>query len=89
MFIIFIIFVNAFKGSRRNAIDWSEDNIKLYNIESDPNEEDNVFEKFPDIVDYMIQRLQLHERGMIKCQLPKIDIRADPALHNGFWQPWQ
>jgi arylsulfatase B/arylsulfatase I/J len=71
------------------GISVSTSNLFLYNIENDPLEEDNVFEQFPNIVEKMLQRLEIYEKGMIPSKFPDIDINADPALHGGVWQPWQ
>ncbi|XP_060562376.1 arylsulfatase J-like [Ruditapes philippinarum] len=71
------------------GISVSTSNLSLYNIDNDPLEEDNVFEQFPNIVEKMLQRLEIYEKGMIPSKFPDIDINADPALHGGVWQPWQ
>ncbi|XP_060597804.1 arylsulfatase J-like [Ruditapes philippinarum] len=63
--------------------------MHLYNIENDPREEKDLFEKFPNIVENMLKRLEYYEQGMITSGLPDIDTSADPVLHGGFWQPWK
>jgi hypothetical protein len=61
----------------------------LYNIENDPQEEEDLFEKFPKIVEQMLERLEYYEEGMITSHFPDIDTNADPVLHDGFWIPWK
>jgi hypothetical protein len=63
--------------------------MHLYNIENDPREEEDLIEKFPNIVEIMLKRLEYYEQGMISSHLPDIDTSADPSLHDGFWQPWK
>ncbi|XP_053397039.1 arylsulfatase J-like [Mercenaria mercenaria] len=64
-------------------------NVCLFNIDSDPFEQIDLSEHFPEIVQNMLQRLEDYERGSVSCQMPGIDSRADPIQHGGFWQPWQ
>ena len=66
----------------------NKQNIYLYNIDTDPKEEDNLCERFPGIVEHMIGRQEYYELGMVSSQFPNIDINANPELHGGFWQPW-
>ncbi|XP_045187096.1 arylsulfatase J-like isoform X2 [Mercenaria mercenaria] len=74
-------------GTKRRSSD--VDNICLFNIESDPFEQTDLCEQFPDIVQNMRQRLEYYDRGSVACQLPGVDLRANPIYHDGFWQPWR
>ncbi|XP_045159647.1 arylsulfatase J-like [Mercenaria mercenaria] len=65
------------------------DNVCLFNIESDPFEQKDLSEQFPQIVENMLQRLEEYDKGSVSCQIPRVDSRANPAYHDGFWQPWQ
>ena len=77
----------TFEGSEADRKD-NKQNIYLYNIDTDPKEDDNLYEQFPSIVEHMLRRLEYYEQGMVSTQFPNIDINANPKLHGGFWQPW-
>ncbi|KAM6903028.1 arylsulfatase B [Xenentodon cancila] len=61
--------------------------VMLFDIENDPEERNEVSEKFPAVVDYLLNRLQHHQKTALPINFPKDDPRCDPAP-TGVWGPW-
>lgn len=65
-----------------------DENVWLFHIPSDPYEEINLAQKYPDIVKNLLQRLSYYNSTAVPPYYPKSDPNCDPKLHNGFWSPW-
>lgn len=61
----------------------------LYNITHDPCEYNNLAREFPDLVTFLLQKLQKYESTMIPPGNKPISEAADPYLHGGNWEPWE
>lgn len=64
------------------------DLVWLFNVREDPYETKDLSEKYPDIIQVMLDRLQYYHKTSVKPIRKDMDPQADPALHNGFWGPW-
>jgi len=64
-------------------------NVWLFNIALDPTEHHDLSEREPARVKAMLDRLRDYQRGAVPCSYPADDPRADPALHGGYWGPWE
>ncbi|XP_022097134.1 arylsulfatase B-like [Acanthaster planci] len=64
------------------------DTIQLYNIRYDPNESCNLARHKKDIVLRLLRRLYAYQSGAEPVDFPERDVRADPQLHGGFWEPY-
>ncbi|XP_030290547.1 arylsulfatase B [Sparus aurata] len=68
----------------------SEDPLKpvmLFDIEKDPEERNEVSAQFPTVVDYLLSRLQHHQKSALPINFPADDPRCDPGP-TGAWGPW-
>lgn len=68
--------------------DPSRGHVKLFNLEDDPNETNDVAEKYPDKVNELLLRLAFHESTKVSARRRYSDRNADPQLRQGFWGPW-
>lgn len=60
----------------------------LFNIRKDPNERNNVAEKYPMRVRNLQRRIERYNATHIKQFDPPLDPNSDPANFNGVWTPW-
>ena len=60
----------------------------LFNITADPNERNNVADKYPEVVEQLKERIEYYNAANIEQFAPYIDLRSDPALYGGVWTPW-
>lgn len=70
----------------------SEDlnNLWLFNMVEDPNENTDLSQRFPDIALHLLKRLQQYQSEMVPMyDYPPPDPMSNPKLSNGFWKPWQ
>ncbi|KAK6182985.1 hypothetical protein SNE40_010544 [Patella caerulea] len=63
-------------------------NVWLFNIPKDPNENHDLSEEYPDIVDKMLDRLSYYSQTAVPVRFPEADPNCNPALRGGVWGPW-
>lgn len=64
-------------------------NFCLFNITQDPCEYHDLSQKYPEIFNLMVARLQIYEDGMVPAKRNEtVDPQVNPKLYNGVWQPW-
>ncbi|XP_068190571.1 arylsulfatase B-like isoform X1 [Antennarius striatus] len=61
--------------------------VMLFNIEDDPQERNDLSDKLPDIVDYLLKRLYKYQSGAVPIDYPDDDPKCDPGP-TGAWGPW-
>ncbi|XP_077994395.1 arylsulfatase J-like [Glandiceps talaboti] len=61
----------------------------LFDIDNDPCEYNNLANKYPDIVEGLLSRLQAYNATAVPPLNTDIDPEANPAKHNGAWVPWK
>lgn len=59
----------------------------LYNLKDDPNEHNDVSEKYPDIVDKIKAKLEEYKKDYVPPNHPPPDKKSDPSNFGGFWSP--
>ncbi|XP_070560380.1 arylsulfatase J-like isoform X2 [Ptychodera flava] len=60
----------------------------LYDISRDPCEYENLADKYPDVLQRLLSRLEEYNSTAVEPLYADPDPRSDPALHNGAWVPW-
>ena len=61
----------------------------LFNITADPCEFYDLSQKFPDVYQMMLEKLEVYHKGMVPAKFNSTtDPRSHPKLHNGVWEPW-
>ncbi len=64
-------------------------NILLFNLATDPNEEQEVSVDHEDVVMELLHRLSEYNKTAVPPQTYERDyVGANPALHDGAWMPW-
>ncbi|XP_076020281.1 arylsulfatase B [Genypterus blacodes] len=61
--------------------------VMLFDIEKDPEERTEVSDKFPAVVDNLLNRLNQHQRSAAPIIFPGEDPKCDPGP-DGAWGPW-
>lgn len=61
--------------------------VRLYNIEKDPEERNEVSAQFPAVVDRLLARLYHHQKSAAPINFPDDDPKCDPGPA-GAWGPW-
>ncbi len=65
-------------------------NIFLYNLHSDPNEEQELSAQHKDVVINLLRHLAEYHRTAVAPQQYTVDYEgANPSKHGGAWMPWQ
>jgi len=63
--------------------------VRLYDIPNDPTESKNLANKYPDVVQIMLQKIADYQAESVPWEnIPK-DCKSDPALRGGVWRPWR
>ena len=66
----------------------SSSNLRLFDLEKDPFEMEEISNDNLDIVEEMLKMLEQFNATAVPPLWPKADPAANPELHNGFWEPW-
>uniref|UniRef100_A0A3B5MIU1 Arylsulfatase B n=1 Tax=Xiphophorus couchianus TaxID=32473 RepID=A0A3B5MIU1_9TELE len=61
--------------------------IMLFDVEKDPEERNEVSAQFPSVVDYLLTRLQEHQKTALPINYPDDDPKCDPGPTRA-WGPW-
>ncbi|XP_040928962.1 arylsulfatase B isoform X2 [Betta splendens] len=61
--------------------------VMLFDVEQDPEERNEVSAQFPEVVDYLLKRLQHYQESASPINFPDDDPRCDPGP-TGAWGPW-
>ena len=64
-------------------------NIWLFNITADPDEKFDLADKYPSVVQTMLQKLDEYYKTMVPVIYPVPDPKSDPEKHGGVWGPWE
>ena len=60
----------------------------LFNITADPNERNNVADKYPEVVNQLKERIEYYNSTHITQFHIPTDPRSNPANFGGIWTPW-
>ena len=60
----------------------------LFNLTADPNERNNVADKYPEIVEQLKGRIEYYNSTHIKQLNPPFDPKCNPSKFEGVWTPW-
>ncbi|KAI3362103.1 hypothetical protein L3Q82_012429 [Scortum barcoo] len=77
----------------QNSSEWSRfradepKSVKLFDIEKDPEERNEVSALFPAVVDYLLSRLHQYQNSAAPINFPNDDPKCDPGP-TGAWGPW-
>ena len=61
--------------------------VMLFNIEGDPEEREELSDRFPDIVERLLHRLNYYQKNAAPINFPDNDPKCDPGP-TGAWGPW-
>lgn len=62
--------------------------VKLYHIQSDPYERNDLSSHFPDVVMKLLERLTEYNKSAVPVRFPDVDPFSNPKYHGGYWGPW-
>ncbi|TSL04224.1 Arylsulfatase B [Bagarius yarrelli] len=62
--------------------------LMLFDIDADPEERNEISHQHPEIVNFLLKRLDQLQKGAMPINYPPDDPRCDPQ-HTGAWGPWQ
>ena len=60
----------------------------IYNITADPCEFQNLASVRPDLLKFMLKRLDNHRETLVHIRNKPFDMASIPAKHNDTWAPW-
>ena len=60
----------------------------LFNLTADPNERNNVADKYPEVVKQLKERIEYYNSTHIAQINVPIDPKSNPANFGGIWTPW-
>ncbi|XP_072310511.1 arylsulfatase B [Eucyclogobius newberryi] len=61
--------------------------VMLFDVEKDPEERTELSAKFPAVVDYLLNRLDVYQKQALPVNFPDDDPKCDPGP-GGAWGPW-
>ena len=64
-------------------------NVWLFNIKDDPNEHNDLSNRYPSLVHHLLDKLLVYNETAVPPRYPPSDPRCDPKLHGGVWGPWE
>ena len=62
--------------------------VMLFDIEQDPEEKHEVSAQHPEVVHFLLRRLDHYQREALPVTFPPEDPRCDPERLGGAWGPW-
>ncbi|KAK8805762.1 hypothetical protein WA158_002418 [Blastocystis sp. Blastoise] len=65
-----------------------ESKVLLFDIYNDENEQIDIHEQFPDIVEELLRKLIDYKSSLVQPYTPWNDPKADPKKYNNIWVPW-
>ena len=71
------------------SIDHDTKNIWLFDIDKDPQEQNDLSSAYPDVVTTLLAKLAGYNATAVDCRYPALDLQSDPALGDGGWGPWE
>lgn len=60
----------------------------LFNLDEDPNERNDVHEKYPTIVELLTMKIEAYGSTKVEQPRPRFDPASDPKNFGGVWTPW-
>jgi len=60
----------------------------LFNITADPNERNNVADKYPEVVNQLKERIEYYNSTHVSQIKPPFDAKCNPANYGDVWTPW-
>lgn len=76
-----------FNSSEPSRTEASLKPVQLFNIESDPEERHEVSQHHPEVVHFLLDRLQYYANAAKPINYPDDDPKCDPGP-GGTWGPW-
>ncbi|XP_078593183.1 arylsulfatase B-like [Branchiostoma floridae x Branchiostoma japonicum] len=70
------------------AVDPPTKHLWLFNIRNDPQERSDLSDRYPDVVQELLQKLATYNKTALPPFWPSRDPRANPALHGDLFGPW-
>ncbi|XP_048874614.1 arylsulfatase B [Brienomyrus brachyistius] len=74
-------------SSESSRMDASLKPVQLFNIESDPEERHEVSQHHPEVVHFLLDRLEYYAKAAKPINYPDDDPKCDPGP-SGAWGPW-
>uniref|UniRef100_A0A3P8W8F7 Arylsulfatase B n=1 Tax=Cynoglossus semilaevis TaxID=244447 RepID=A0A3P8W8F7_CYNSE len=61
--------------------------VMLFDIPNDPEERNDLADKYPSVVAFLLRRLEYYQKTALPVNFPEEDSRCDPQ-DSGAWGPW-